>query len=120
MVTAQVGALDEIPHQLRLLSCHDYMWNKVVCRTYGIKVLAGDLVNEKKGDMVEKNGEKRSKEEYIEHIEDPDSRNMLVKPGDVTRKVVGYDDATEDLLVSDKESMEKTKGVSEKIDSGKS
>jgi tRNA pseudouridine13 synthase len=49
-----------------------------------------------------------------------DYRNMLVKPGDVTWKVVGYDDATEDLLVSDKESMEKTKGVSEKIDSGKS
>ena len=122
---AQVGALDEIRRQQRLLYCHayqSYLWNKVVSRrirTYGIKVLAGDLVNEKKGDMVEKNGEKRSKEEYIEHIEDPDSRNMLVKPGDVTWKVVGYDDATEDLLVSDKESMEKTKGVSEKIDSGK-
>ena len=48
-----------------------------------------------------------------------DYRNMLVKPGDVTWRVVGYDDATEDLIVSDKESMEKTKGVSEKIDPGK-
>ena len=49
-----------------------------------------------------------------------DSRNMLVKPGDVTWKVVSYDDATEDLRVSDIESMEKTKGVSEKIDPGMS
>ena len=42
-------------------------------RTYGIKVLAGDLVNKKKGDMVEENGEQRSKEEFIEYVEDPDS-----------------------------------------------
>ena len=49
-----------------------------------------------------------------------DYRNMLVKPGDVTWKVVGYDDATEDLIVSDKESLEKIKDVSEKIDPGKS
>ena len=42
-------------------------------RTYGIKVLAVDLVNKKKGDMVEENDEQRSKEEYIEHVEDPDS-----------------------------------------------
>ena len=35
-----------------------------------------------------------------------DYRTMLVKPGDVTWRVVGYDDATEDLIVSDKESME--------------
>ena len=79
MVTAQVGALDEIPRQQRLLYCHayqSYLWNKVVSRrirTYGIKVLVGDLVNKKKGDMVEENGEQRSKEEYIEHVEDPDS-----------------------------------------------
>ena len=45
-----------------------------------------------------------------------DSRNMLIKPGDVTWKVVGYDDATEDMIVTDKESMEKTKRVSEKIE----
>ena len=49
-----------------------------------------------------------------------DYRNMLVKPGDVTWKVVGYDDATEDLIVSDKESLEKIKDASEKIDPGKS
>ena len=41
---------------------------------------------------------------------------MLIKPGDVTWKVVGYDDATEDMIVTDKESMEKTKRVSEKIE----
>ena len=42
-------------------------------RTCGIKVLAGDLVNKKKEDMVEENGEQISKEEFIEYAEDPDS-----------------------------------------------
>ena len=36
-----------------------------------MKVLAGDLVNQKTGDIVEENGEQRSKEEYIEHVEVP-------------------------------------------------
>ena len=36
-------------------------------RTCGIKVLAGDLVNKKKEDMVEENGEQISKEEFIEY-----------------------------------------------------
>ena len=71
--------MDEIPRQQRLLFCHaylSYLWSKVVwrrIRTYGIKVLAGDLVNKKKGDMVEENDEQRFKEEYFEHVEDPDS-----------------------------------------------
>ena len=47
-----------------------------------------------------------------------DYRNMLVKPGDVTWKVVGYDDATEDLIVSDKEITFNMKDVSEKIHPG--
>ena len=79
MNTTQVGALEEIPRQQRLLYCHAYqshLWNKVVSRrisTYGVKVLVGDLVNKKKGDMVEENSEQRSKEDYIEHVDDPDS-----------------------------------------------
>ena len=50
-------------------------------RTCDIKVLAGDLVNKKKGDVVEEeNGEQRSKEEYVE---DPDSYNIhdILTPG---------------------------------------
>ena len=79
MKIAQVGALDEIPRKQRLLYCHayqSYLWNKVVSRrirTYGMKVLKGDLVNKKKGDMVEETGEQRSKEDNIEHVGNPDS-----------------------------------------------
>ena len=79
MKTVKVGALDEIPRQQRLLYCHAYqsfLWNKVVSRrirAYGMKVLVGDLVKKKDGDTVEENGEQRSKEEFIEHVEDPDS-----------------------------------------------
>ena len=47
-----------------------------------------------------------------------DYRHMLVKPGDVTWRVVGYDDATKDLIVSDKETTLNAKDVSETIDPG--
>ena len=73
MKTAQVGALEEIPRQQRLLYCHayqSYLWNKVVSRrirTYGIKVMAGDLVIKRKGDIVEDNCEHSSEEENIEN-----------------------------------------------------
>jgi len=161
----QVGALEEIPRQQRLLYCHayqSYLWNMVVSRrikTHGTKVIKGDLVYKKKEDMQVDNDEQISKEEYIEFVEDPskhtinevlipipgckvkfpenetkswfvellaeddlnlesfvnsvktynlpgDYRHMLVKPWDVSWEVVGYDDPTEDLIVSDKERLE--------------
>ena len=37
---------------------------------------------------------------------------MVIKPWDVTWDVVGYNDATEDLIVSDKEVMENGGDVS--------
>ena len=72
-----VGALDAIPRQQRLLYCHayqSYLWNKVVSkriRTHGLKVLKGDLVQKKDVDdkMV---GDQPSKEEFIEHVENPE------------------------------------------------
>jgi len=75
----QVGALEEIPRQQRLLYCHAYqsfLWNMVVSRrirTYGTRVIKGDLVYKRKEDMDDlENGEQRSKEEFVEHVEDPD------------------------------------------------
>jgi len=168
----QVGALDEIPRQQRLLYCHayqSYLWNKVVSRrirTFGLKVLKGDLVYRKKEDLEEKDGEQRSKEDMIEHVEEPenytihdilmpipgckvkfpenemkswfeellaedsltfdsfvssvktynlpgDYRNILIKPWDVSWDVMGYNDVTEDLIVPDKEAMERCKEHSE-------
>ena len=42
-------------------------------RTYGTRVIKGDLVYKRKEDMDDlKNGEQRSKEEFVEHVEDPD------------------------------------------------
>jgi len=167
----QVGALEEIPRQQRLLYCHayqSYLWNKVVSRRirkYGLAVLVGDLVLKKQGNLELSDGDQVPKEEYIEHIQEPenftihdvlipipgckvkfpenecklwfeellaeddlsissfessvktyslpgDYRNMVVKPWDVTWDVVGYNDATEDLIVSDKEVMEKGEDVS--------
>jgi hypothetical protein len=79
MWNSQVGALDSSPAETTALSCLsvpplEYGGVKEdQDRTYDIKVLAGDLVNKKKEDMVEENGEQRSKEEFIEYVEDPDS-----------------------------------------------
>merc|ERR1719431_355436 len=73
----QIGALDEIPRQQRLLYCHayqSYLWNKVVSRrikSHGATVLKGDLVYKKTEDVQEEdkgeNGE-RPKEDFIEHV----------------------------------------------------
>jgi len=169
----QIGALDEIPRQQRLLYCHayqSYLWNKVVSRRikkYGMTVLPGDLVLRKKENMEENIGEQLSKEDQIERVEVPenftihdvlvpipgckvkfpendckvwfeelleedglsidsfvssvktynlpgDYRNIVVKPWDVSWDVVGYDDAKEDLISSDKHAMENGRDVNEK------
>jgi len=174
----QVGALEEIPRQQRLLYCHayqSYLWNMVVSRrikTHGMIVIKGDLVYKKKEDMKEDNGEQISKEEYIEYVEDPskysvadvlipipgckvkfpenemkswfvelltednltldsfvnsvktynlpgDYRHMLVKPWDVSWEVVGYDEPTEDLIVSDKERLDMSGELPPKAKNGK-
>jgi len=169
----QIGALDEIPRQQRLLYCHAYqsfLWNKVVSRRirkYGMTVLPGDLVLKKRENMEESDGEQVSKEEFIERIEEPenftihdvlipipgcrvkfpendckvwfeellaedglnmdsfissvktynlpgDYRNMVVKPWDVSWDVVSYDDAVEDLIMSDKHAMENGRDIPDK------
>ena len=43
-----------------------------------------------------------------------DYRNIVVKPWDVSWDVVGYDDAKEDLISSDKHAMENGRDVNEK------
>eukprot|EP00092_Neocalanus_flemingeri_P008480 GFUD01009137.1.p1 GENE.GFUD01009137.1~~GFUD01009137.1.p1 ORF type:complete len:626 (-),score=148.89 GFUD01009137.1:126-2003(-) len=75
----QVGALEEIPRQQRLLYCHayqSYLWNMVVSkriRTFGTRVIKGDLVYRRKEEMESEESDKqRPKEDYIEHVEDPD------------------------------------------------
>merc|ERR1719318_131679 len=166
----EVGSLDFIPRQQRLLYCHAYqsfLWNQVVSRRirkYGTAVLAGDLVWKSKDDMGDNDSEQRSKEELIDYVADAeahtihdilipipgckvkfpqnemktwfeellakdqltmesfvssvktynlpgDYRNMLVRPWDVSWQVVDYNDASEDLIVSDKEVMESSKDV---------
>ena len=74
-----MGALEEIPRQQRLLYCHayqSYLWNKVVSRRirkYGLAVLVGDLVLKKQGNLELSDGDQVPKEEYIEHIQEPEN-----------------------------------------------